>query len=244
VEIDLSKANSDFYIMSLEEDKKYHFELQDLELKIPITILSDAVYERMQSQRLQKTIMYNITTKHVQDFPISKGQSSFNTTAPWPNNTAPTRVIIGFVRERSYNGTQTTNPFNFLRRFGMCYIEHLSLSLNQKPMGALEGDQTKNDCLIDYYRMNHFLAFTDSPFSNSISYDEFCGGAFLKVYDLSTSGSSNEPFVQSVTRNGQYKLVLKFSTPLPFEIVCLLFCDYSGTIAYSKHNKISLSYVT
>jgi hypothetical protein len=111
---------------------KVEVKLNGVELKIPITILADPL----------------------------KGQNSFSTTSPWPNNTAPSKCIIGFDRESSFNGTQTTNLFNFLRKFGMCYIEHLSLNLNQKPMGALEGDQTKNDCLIDYYRMDHFLAFT------------------------------------------------------------------------------------
>ena len=218
--------------------------MQDIELHIPITILEDAVFERMMSKRLNLPISYNITTKQVHDFPILKGQNSFTSSFPFPNNTAPTRCIIGFVRQSSYNGTQTTNPFNFLRKFGQCYLENLQLMLNQHTIGSLEADQTKDHCLIDYYRLNQYLAFTDTPFSNSISYADFCGGSYFKIYDLSTSGSSCEPFIQSVTRNGQYKLVIRFSAPLPFEVVCLLFCDYSGTLSYNKANKIQLSYVT
>jgi hypothetical protein len=244
IQFSFEKASPAYYLLNYET-YGCHIEIDEMEVKIPCSVMHDAVYERLLSQKKNIFVKYNLTTRFVQTLPISQNVTSFNSSEIFPNKNAPVRVAIGFLKASAHQGSKEENPFNFMFKFGTTsYVKSCKLMLNETEIGSFNEENTQHDCMMDFYRLYDSLGMTDSPFSSSISYDLFKSGAYLKMYDLSTGGKCNMPYVIPQVRNGMFRLKVQFSDKLPFEIMAVLICEYASTMQFTPDNKVSLSYLT
>lgn len=68
------------------------------------------------------------------------------------------------------------------------YIKKVELRLNNSVIDQLDADETKNECVMSYYRFFNSSGFRENtPFTNSITYDDFRNGYYFAIFDLSTS---------------------------------------------------------
>lgn len=90
------------------------------------------------------------------------------------------------------------------------FIKNIELLLNSTPIDQIDDQQTEDECLKTYWRMFNSNGQVNSLFSNSISYEDFRGGYFFAVYDLSTSGKANSNFVIPSIRIGHLRIRYTF----------------------------------
>lgn len=75
------------------------------------------------------------------------------------------------------------------------------------------------------------------------SYDDFKGGYYFVVYDLSTSGKSGLSNLTPAIRVGHLRLRVLFNEPLPLDLTCLIHCEFPSTVFLNKSGGVTGTYL-
>jgi len=120
VRIDLDKSDNAFFIMCPNDDKEeYQFQIKNICLYVPVAQLSMPVYQEINSiltrKNEPKSIVIHYRRIEVRPISISKDKVNFFSDSLFPNADLPCRIVLCFVNATSYNGTYSSNPFDFKR---------------------------------------------------------------------------------------------------------------------------------
>jgi hypothetical protein len=147
---------------------------------------------------------------------------------------------LAFVTQTAFQGSYATNPYNFQQSFGAAAITKVSLSLNGTDIDGLSSGQVA----LDYLRIFLMSDTYGSPFGNGLSIDKFKGGFYFAFFDLTTALSSSSVLQNPVTRAGQVRVAVNFSSSLQENIVCLVYSEYPSIIKITEDRKIETNYLT
>jgi len=120
VRIDLDKSDNAFFIMCPSTDKEeYQFQIKNISLYVPVAQLSMPVYQEINSiltrKNEPKSIVIHYRRIEVRPISISKDKVNFYSDSLFPNADLPCRIVLCFVNATSFNGTYSSNPFEFKR---------------------------------------------------------------------------------------------------------------------------------
>lgn len=146
----------------------------------------------------------------------------------------PTRVVIGLVDNRAFNGSRTHNPFNF-QHFDLSEID---LFVDGQQQGARP---IKTNYADGHYMQGYWSLFTgtgkvNSDETNSILPDDYPGGYALYVYDLSPDLCQGDHF--NLVRQGTLRLALKFAKALERAVTVVAYAEYENVIEISNDRSI------
>lgn len=123
------------------------------------------------------------------------------------------------------------------------FIESTTLTLNGKPIDSLtQMKATARQDAINFMRFHHFLNFSDSLVTNSISEDDFLGGNFFLVYDMSTCARSNQSFMIPSVRLGTLEFTVRFNKPMTENVNMIIYQEHPSLITINENRKVSASY--
>ncbi|MBM3939138.1 MAG: hypothetical protein FJ333_10880 [Sphingomonadales bacterium] len=126
----------------------------------------------------------------------------------------------------------------------------------------IDPEETEDDCLLTYWRMFNNSGFSDDvPFTNGITYDDFRKGYYFSIFDLSTSSKCNSSqlipgkymtyaikyqlllyrdsklcFFLAI-RVGQLRVKIQFSSPLPYDVTCLMHSEVPAALFLNTKTK-------
>ena len=150
----------------------------------------------------------------------------------------PTRLVIGCVDNKAFNGDYKLNPFNF---------QHFSAS---EISLYLDGQQSAIKPLVMNYAQNQYVSAYMGMFSgtrkenrdegNGITRTDFAHGYTLYVYDLTPDLSENDSF--NLTRSGSVRLGMKFVTALAQTITIVAFAEFENIIEIDRNRNIVFDY--
>ena len=123
------------------------------------------------------------------------------------------------------------------------FLEKVQLTLNGKSIDGWDGTATAEDDPMMYMRLHHFLGLTDTTTGNNLTLDEFMGGAYFCVYDLTTSSQSYLDFVVPTTRLGNLRLKVEFSETTVEELTLLMYAEFPSLIQIDKFRRIKTSFL-
>lgn len=151
----------------------------------------------------------------------------------------PSKLIIGFISNDSFNGKHNKNPFNF-QHYDLNYLCILE-GARMIPSKPFQPDFTKN-----IYARSYLSLFTDlNRYHNAqninINYTEFASGYTLFTVDMTPDLASNAAHV-SVTRNGNLAIDMKFATALPETVSLLVYAEYRNSVQIDKARSIYTDY--
>jgi hypothetical protein len=152
----------------------------------------------------------------------------------------PSRLVIGFVKSSAFNGSITSNPFNF-EHFNNTYINVITDAEHQ--VTPLEPNYGKNQYMPSY---NSLFAATGINFNDSgvmISRNEYPKGYNLSVFDLSPDISSHEPHLNTA-KSGALRISLKFSKVLAEAVTAIVYLEFDNLIEIDRYRQINLDYST
>jgi hypothetical protein len=92
----------------------------------------------------------------------------------------PSRVVVGFVETRAFDGTLDSNPFNF-QHFGINFLRLKCGSRVAPYTNGIRMDYSKNMYLQGYNTL--FQGLNNAPCD--ITYDEYKGGYNIFIFDMS-----------------------------------------------------------
>ena len=123
------------------------------------------------------------------------------------------------------------------------FIKGTCLNFNGHPIDSLtQRSANEREDSINFNRLHYFLNFSDSLLSNSISYNDFLGGNFFCVYDLSTCSKSNVGFLVPSIRLGDLKFVVEFHKALTHKVTLIIYQEHPSLLTINDQRKVTLSY--
>lgn len=123
------------------------------------------------------------------------------------------------------------------------FIESTVLTLNGKPIDSLSQEKaTARQDTVNFVRMHHFMNFNDSLLTNSISEEDFLGGNFFLVYDMSTCSRSNQSFMVPSIRLGTLEFTVRFNKAMTEKLTMIIFQEHPSLISINENRKVSASY--
>ncbi len=139
--------------------------------------------------------------------------------------------------------TRTEDEAGNVRGTKTIFLEKVNLTLNGKSLDGWEGKATENNDPMMFMRLHHYLGFTDVTTGNNLTMEEFLGGAFFCVYDLTTSSQSFLDFVVPSVRLGNLRLKLEFSSTTVEEMTLLMYAEFPSLIQIDKYRRIKMSFL-
>jgi len=145
----------------------------------------------------------------------------------------PTRIVIGLVDNRAFNGSRERNPFNFAH----FNLHEIGLYLDGQQQHALRPIQP-NFATGEYIKAyNTIFAGTGKLGADEglfITRDEYANGYSLYAFDLTADLGEDDHF--SLVRQGSVRLALKFSQALEATVTVIAYAEFENVIEID-HNR-------
>lgn len=236
VRIKLVREKDSFVLMSTTTG--YKFQIKSARLLLRKVNVNPSVYIAHQKALDIGVIKLNLRKIEVKTFTLASGLQSTAIPNAFVGN-LPTRVIISFVTNKSFNGSYDENPF-FFKNFGINYIclQQENKMIPTKPYTP----DFANDC----YNRAYYGLFSElkSYYHNhlvNISSSEYKNGLTFFVFDLTPDYSASENHL-SVMPSSNLSIELKFSQALPQTVNLLVYSEYRSLIEIDKSRAVYTDY--
>jgi len=144
----------------------------------------------------------------------------------------PTRIVIGLVDNRSFNGSRDRNPFNFAN----FNLHEIGLYLDGQQQHALRPIQPTGEYIRVY---NTIFAGTGKLGADEglfITRDEYANGYSLYAFDLTADLGEDDHF--SLVRQGSVRLALKFSRALEATVTVIAYAEFENVIEIDRNRNV------
>lgn len=148
----------------------------------------------------------------------------------------PTKVTIIMIDEKSFIGDYATNPL-FFHHFKVNSIQ-LEAGGRQIPLDALTIDWKQQQFTRAY--MNLFDSLGKSGDKLILTREDFAGGAFINVFDLTPDMKSNSETSYSDPGRGALRLKMRFTEAPKQSIAILVICEHEKILQIDKDRRVSI----
>lgn len=236
VRIKLERHKDTFVLMSANDH--YKLELLSASLYVRKVDVNSSVLIGHEKALSKGVIKLPIRRIDVKTFALSKDLQS-HTIANAFLSELPTKIIIGFVSNESFNGKISSNPFNFdhFNLNYLCLINNGKMIPSKPLQPSFEENRYARSFLSLFTNLGRFHRSQNIP----ISYDEFGKGYSLYAFDLTPDLSSNESH-SSINKNGNIAIDIKFAKTLSHTINLVCYAEFRNTIEIDRARNVYCDY--
>lgn len=148
----------------------------------------------------------------------------------------PVRVIIGMVSHQSCNGALDKNPYNF-QHYNLNYLS-LYVDSDQFPAKPLQPNFENDQYIEAFYSLFTGTNIHYSDNGNGLDLVEYKNGFSLFALDISPDLTASNTNHWSVNKQGQLRLELGFSKPLPETVSLIIFAEFQSLIQIDKNRHV------
>lgn len=153
--------------------------------------------------------------------------------------TQPKRCVLGFVRTDAFNGSITTNPFNFTS-FNYTsvafYID--SIAIPSKPFIC---DFASNQYIKAYHSLFEGSNINHSDIGNNISRADYPNGYALLAVDFTPDLCSSSSHI-SLPKTGSMRIDVRFANALAHSITAIIFAEFDNLIEIDQYRNVVTDY--
>ena len=146
----------------------------------------------------------------------------------------PTRLVLGCVDNRAFNGDLSLNPFNF-RHFS---LRALSIYLDGQQVGIkpIALDYANEQYVTSYMGLFNGTGKDNRDEGNDIDRQDFANGYALYAFDLSPALTDSESF--SLARQGTVRVDLTFAEALPNTVTVVTYAEFENIIEIDRNRNV------
>ena len=151
----------------------------------------------------------------------------------------PTRIVIGLVDNRAFNGSRDRNPFNF-RHYN---VSEISLYLGGQQQYALKPLQPNFDEGLYVRTYNTLFAGTNKinrDEGNFIAHEDYKAGYALYAFDLTADLAESDHF--NLVKHGSVCLALRFSTATPHTISVIAYAEFDNLLEIDRDRNLLVDF--
>lgn len=243
LEIRLNKSTFGFNRRGERLPFEPSFEIGTISLLVHRTLVSEGTLTAHTRALQHATAKYPISRHEVQGITINSGVMDVVLERIF-NGQLPRRVLVGFVRVASFNGTYNKSGFLF-EHFD---FNHLNFTIDgiSYPRTPYMPDFSKKLYMREYYAfMQTFDQDTDAP-SLELSYDDFIEkNKIFFAYNFAPDLGDGCGFggYLNLIKSGSFSLHIRFATALKEPIVTVVFAEFDNLIQINKNLEVTTDYV-
>jgi len=152
----------------------------------------------------------------------------------------PKGLLFTMIKITDFNGSVDTNPYKF-RHYD---ISEFSLHGNGRRVPSegisLDTDH-ENTSVMGYRTLFEGSVIHHSNTGLMITHDRYINGFFMLLFDLTPDHAAPEAHT-SLPENGNIRIELQFSRPLPEAITCVLYLEYDSTVLINFSRKVTTDF--
>lgn len=148
----------------------------------------------------------------------------------------PKRLVIGFVKNISYNGHYEKNPFNF-ENFKLNYFS-LTIDGDQIHGKPLQPDFDYDNYIHAFHTLFSGTGMHHSYSGNGITRTSYPDGNFILAFDLTNDLSASCSNHWSLQKSGSVRIEVGFAEALPCTINCIIYSEFQNLIQISREREI------
>ena len=240
MQIRLTKAKREFYLMSKAEDSKAVFKILDAQLLVK-RVRPNPAYLIAHNTVLQAGAIakYNVNRVELKTFTYASGSQSLSI-----DNAIlgpiPKRLLFAMIDNKHFLGSTNTNPF----KFNHYDMDSFSLYVNGKqiPSGGLHLNTVNEKGSVMAYRT--LFEGTGIRHSNAglqISHAMYVNGYFMLLFDLTPDHGASEGHT-SHPDSGNIRIEAKFKKALPTATTCLLYTEYDSCVRIDSSRNVTTDF--
>jgi hypothetical protein len=233
ITIKLTRSKPEFYLIGTSE--RHFINIEETFLRVRRVKIAPSVMLDHAMALEKTTAKYPIKRCVVKQYtlPYNASKASINGIH---SGQMPQRVILGFLQNKSFDGTLQTNPY-FFKHFD---VQRLSLKLSSKSVPYSSGIELdfSGNCYMEGYN-TLFQNIRESGID--LTYQEYKHGTTLYAFDLSPDGcAGGEHF--STFKDGSLDLDIDFKTAVAESLTTIFFLEFDSVIELTKNRNIVLDY--
>jgi hypothetical protein len=226
-------SNPQFYMRCKEHTAVIPFNIEIIQATFEIqrykaTTMFSTDFEKMLRQH---PIVYNIKGSQIQTCTIPASVSNYSI-AEFFKGTVPKRIVIFFVSTANYNGSYTTNPFNF-NHFKVESLRLLKNGLDYPyPETITNFKSTPHAFMQSYHRMMMSLGFDYNDHVISITPEEYEKGFFFYSFLMTPDQEPGSNLLNNstTTHPAQIKIEVRFSETLTESIQMMVWSESESSV--------------
>jgi hypothetical protein len=137
------------------------------------------------------------------------------------------RLIIGCIDNRAFNGDAARNPFNF---------QHFSLSKLAAHIDGQQHDFANKQYITSFMSLFNEMGEENRDEGNDIDRSDFADGYALYAFDLSPDLSENDHF--KLTRQETVCLDMKFVVALPHTVTVVAYAEFENIFEIDRNRNV------
>jgi len=170
---------------------------------------------------------YNLTRVELKSFTFYSGAQSLSIEYA-VLGTIPKRLLFTMVKNTEFPGSVTNNPYHF-RHYDLSSFA-LNVNGRQVPTEGLSlGMDHEKTSVMGYRTLFEGSGIHHSNLGLQITHDMYISGYFMLLFDLTPDRAASEGHT-SHPDNGNIRVELKFSKPLPEPITCIFYLKYDNSV--------------
>jgi hypothetical protein len=234
--IKLTRSKDSFCLMSSEAEL-YKIKIVSAVMRIRKVKIAPSIYLAHAKVLESGMAKYPIRRVICKTFTIPTGYLDFNQEKLFSGQ-LPTRLVIGCVDNKAFNGDYKTNPYNF-HHFDASEIS-IYLDGQQHAIKPLVMDFGNKLYVNAYMNMYSGTRKENQDEGNGIDREEFANGYSLYVFDLTPDLSENDSF--NLIRSGGVRLGMKFRSALAKTITIVAFAEFENVIEIDRNRNVAFDY--
>jgi hypothetical protein len=230
--IKLTRSKDSFCLMAIG-DQAFRVKITGAALLIRKVKISSSVYLAHAKTLESGMAKYPIRRVICKTFTIPAGYLDVSQEKLFSGQ-LPTRLILGCVDNRAFNGDLGRNPFNF-QHFS---LRAISVYLDGQQIGIkpIALDYGNGQYVTSYMSLFNGTGKDNRDEGNDIDRADFANGYALYAFDLSPDLTDSESF--SLARQGTVRVDLTFGEALPNTVTIVAYAEFENIIEIDRNRNV------
>ncbi|CAH3044872.1 unnamed protein product [Porites lobata] len=238
--IKLNRAKNSFCLMSSAAAPTFKVVITEAILFVRKVKLASSIILGHAAALKHSSAKYPVRRIDCKVLSIPRGFSSFN-----PDNIflghIPKRIVLVLVDTQAYNGTYSTNPFNFkhhnLTQVGV-YVD--GEQIPRKPLFLNFDEAGGQNVIAGYQSLFSGTGKLSQDAGNQISRGDYGSGYTAFCFDLSPDHCSGDHF--ELIKQGNLRAELHFKEPLANTVNLIVYAEFQNVIEVDGNRNVLFDY--
>lgn len=236
-------SRPEFYMRAKTHTVVKPFDIEIIEARYDVqrykaTVVFNSDFELMLKEH---PVVYNLKDSQVHTCTIPATVSNYSI-AELFRGVAPRRIMICFVETSKYNGSYTTNPYNF----DHCKVESLRLLKNgldsPYPETITNFQTTPHTFMQAYHRMMMSLAADYNDHVVSVTPEEYSRGFFFYSFFMAPDQEAGSDLLNTSSRPAQIKIEVRFSEALKESVQMIVYSEHDTAVQIDFARRVVVTY--
>jgi hypothetical protein len=236
--VKLIQSKPEFCLMSPNGNPNTILSIEEAELFVRKVKISPSVLVGHSRALAIGTAKYPITRVEVKTVTIPAGVQNKTIEGIFTGQ-LPKKIIVGFVKNRAFNGSYLDNPFDF-QHFNLSFLSFYMDSI-QIPAKPFTPQFDKRLWVREYNSLFEGSGIFYKDAGIDLDRNEYGTGYFLVSVDLTSDLSSQEGH-WTLLKNGNLRIELRFQKALEETITVVCFGEFDNLIEIDSNRNVIIDY--